>query len=68
MKLGYKSIGFLVGMFIVSCGNASTNNIEEKESKSPAVTSEESKGEVAEPKDSIYIDSFFTDVAFTVAG
>jgi len=68
MKLGYKSIGFLVGMFIVSCGNASTNNIEEKESKSPAVTSEESKGEVAEPKDSIYIDSFFTDVALTIGG
>ena len=31
MKLGYKSIGFLVGMFIVSCGSTSTKKVEEKD-------------------------------------
>ena len=66
MKLGFKSIGFLVGMFIVSCGSASTKKVEEKEGKSTTSEGEKTKVAAAEPKDSIYIDSFFTDIALTI--
>ena len=68
MKLGYKSIGFLVGMFIVSCGSTSTKKVEEKEGEKTTLKRQESKAAVEEPKDSIYIDSFFTDVALTIGG
>ena len=68
MKLGFKSIGFLVGMFIVSCGSASTKKVEEKEGKSTTSEGEKTKVAAAEPKDSIYIDSFFTDIALTIGG
>ena len=68
MKLGYKSIGFLVGMFIVSCGSTSTKKVEEKEGEKTTLKRQESKAAVEEPKDSIYIDSFFTDVSLTIGG
>ena len=68
MKLGYKSIGFLVGMFIVSCGSTSTKKVEEKDVEKTGVKVEQNKEVIEEPKDSIYIDSFFTDIAHTIGG
>ena len=68
MKLGYKSIGFLVGMFIVSCGSTSTKKVEEKDVEKTGVKVEEEKEVIEEPKDSIFIDSFFTDIAHTIGG
>lgn len=68
MKLGYKSIGFLVGMFIVSCGSTSTKKVEEKDVEKTGVKVEQNKEAIEEPKDSIFIDSFFTDIAHTIGG
>ena len=68
MKLGYKSIGFLVGMFIVSCGSTSTKKVEEKDVEKTGVKVEQNKEVIEEPKDSIFIDSFFTDIAHTIGG
>lgn len=68
MKLGYKSIGFFIGMFIVSCGSTSTEKESKPSSKVEVSKVEEGKKVVDEPKDSIYIDSFFTDVALTIGG
>ena len=68
MKLGYKSIGFLIGMFIVSCGSTSTKKVEEKDVEKTGVKVGQNKEVIEEPKDSIYIDSFFTDVAHTIGG
>ena len=68
MKLGYKSIGFLIGMFIVSCGSTSTKKVEEKDVEKTGVKVEEEKEVIEEPKDSIFIDSFFTDIAHTIGG
>ena len=68
MKLGYKSIGLVIGMFIVSCGSTSTEKEAKTTNKVEASKEEEGKKVVEEPKDSIYIDSFFTDVALTIGG
>jgi hypothetical protein len=68
MKLGYKSIGFLIGMFIVSCGSTSTKKVEKKNVEKTGVKVGQNKEVIEEPKDSIYIDSFFTDVAHTIGG
>ena len=68
MKLGYKSIGFLIGMFIVSCGSTSTKKVEEKDVEKTGVKVEQNKEVIEEPKDSIFIDSFFTDIAHTIGG
>jgi hypothetical protein len=68
MKLGYKSIGFLIGMFIVSCGSTSTKKVEKKSVEKTGVKIGQNKEAIEEPKDSIYIDSFFTDIAHTIGG
>ena len=68
MKLGYKSIGVLIGLFIVSCGSSSSEKVKENTTKKIEVKSQTQVDAVAEPKDSIYIDSFFTDVALTIGG
>lgn len=68
MKLGYKSIGLVIGMFIVSCGGTTAEKESKTTNKVEASKEEESKKVVEEPKDSIYIDSFFTDVALTIGG
>ncbi len=68
MKLGYKSIGVLVGLFIVSCGNSSSEKLAASKAKKKEKTEIITATTVDEPKDSIYIDSFFTDIALTIGG
>lgn len=69
MKLGIKSVGLIVGLFIVSCGNSSSSKLKKKEGKIVEVKNEVSTAKtIEEPKDSIYIDSFFTDIALTIGG
>ena len=55
-------------MFIVSCGSTSTKKVEEKDVEKTGVKVGQNKEVIEEPKDSIYIDSFFTDVAHTIGG
>lgn len=69
MKLGLKSIGFCIGLFIVSCGNSSSDKLKVGASQSEEIPAEKNvENSNVEPKDSIYIDSFFTDVALTIGG
>lgn len=69
MKLSVKSIGVFIGLFIVSCGNSTSEKVTENAMKTEEIQQEVKTNKVEEePKDSIYIDSFFTDVALTIGG
>ncbi len=69
MKLTYKGIGVLVGLFIVSCGSSMNEKDHGKKvGNSEMKTSEKVAKTKDEQKDSIYIDSFFTDIALTIGG
>ncbi len=69
MKLNVKSISVFIGIFIVSCGNSTSEKVTENENKTNVIQQEvKAEKTIEEPKDSIYIDSFFTDIALTIGG